>query len=96
MARTKVCISLQSSPYRGADVVVVVVVCSKPPASPPEVGTFFFHKISEEILTRYAGKAPRKQLATKAARKTAAVRTGLLAVAVVADIMNHNRPPPVV
>lgn len=96
MARTKVCISLQSSPYRSAD-VVVVGVRSKPPASPPEVGTFFFHRISEEILTRYAGKAPRKQLATKAARKTAAVRAGLLVVvAVVADIMNHHRPPPAV
>lgn len=56
---------------------LAVAVNSKPPASPPEVSlfdhlpnTFNTHTY---FFSRLPGKAPRKQLATKAARKTAVV-----------------------
>jgi hypothetical protein len=62
---------------------------SKPPASPLEVGN-----PDKEITLKvnfdlsFLGKAPRKQLATKAARKTAAaVRTGFNALVVVVVVI---------
>ena len=60
-------------------VVVVVIVDSKPPASPPEVSWLnYFTSPSTTYIYMFScitGKAPRKQLATKAARKTAVVST---------------------
>ena len=61
----------------GGRVAAVVIVDSKPPASPPEVSPLdhllhIFHTYTYP-LSRLLGKAPRKQLATKAARKTAVV-----------------------
>lgn len=59
----------------------VVIVDSKPPANPLEVSqldhslnSFHTHTYS---FSRILGKAPRKQLATKAARKTAVVSLAL-------------------
>jgi hypothetical protein len=61
----------------GGTCAVVVTVDSKPPASPPEVSWLdhsldTFHTCTHSS-SRVIGKAPRKQLATKAARKTAVV-----------------------
>ena len=62
---------------RGRVVVAVVIIDSKPPASLLEVSSldhpqhFFLRNCSPSPCV--LGKAPRKQLATKAARKTAVV-----------------------
>lgn len=81
MARTKVCLCLSSSssPTSLNAINSSSSLHSKPPASPPEVRSFpsltlthltFHHLISSSPYPS-TGKAPRKQLATKAARKTA-------------------------
>ena len=54
-------------------------IYSKPPASLLEVDSFTLFSLSNPDFL-VSGKAPRKQLATKAARKTAAVRNAFLVV----------------
>ncbi len=72
MARTKV----SFLPLRVVAAVanaVVVVVRSKPPVNPLEARSDII-LFASNAYPPCTGKAPRKQLATKAARKTAAVR----------------------
>lgn len=87
MARTKVSLYLLHGEYVLADLsIVVVIVASKPPASPPEVTQFDLpDTLTCDSRSSFLGKAPRKQLATKAARKTAAVSAFVVVGIIVED-----------
>ena len=75
MARTKVNIMLHFLFKKFQLLTDFLAIASKPLASPLEVGNLAQSEISLKVnfdFCHILGKAPRKQLATKAARKTAA------------------------